>query len=221
MGENPADSSRSAVRPRCSGRPGRNSGFSTAEPKPADRPDGDRRLLPHHANVADQPHDPDSLLNFIRLLDHPPPAPARSSAGASSRSSNSPHVSVLAHRLTWDDASLVGATQPEPGRGDSCRCRSPEPVRAASWSTCSSRAASPSDGTTALRGGRLDGYGYRWLRCCTRAIGGCADPRSGFDQGWTTAASACSISVFQARFDRPPASSSAPCASSRRSDNCD
>jgi trehalose synthase len=68
MGENLAAEGRSAVRTPMQWTSGFNGGFSTADPDLLAGPVVEGALSPEYVNVADQRHDPDSLLNWIKLL---------------------------------------------------------------------------------------------------------------------------------------------------------
>jgi maltose alpha-D-glucosyltransferase/alpha-amylase len=68
MGENLAAEGRSAVRTPMQWTRGLNGGFSTADPDDLAGPVVEGELSPEHVNVADQRQDPDSLLNWIKLL---------------------------------------------------------------------------------------------------------------------------------------------------------
>ncbi len=68
MGENLGQTSRSAVRTAMQWTDGENGGFSSAEPEDLTAPVVTGGFSPAHVNVADQRNDPESLLNFIRML---------------------------------------------------------------------------------------------------------------------------------------------------------
>jgi trehalose synthase len=68
MGENLAAEGRSAVRTPMQWTKDVNGGFSTADPDDLAGPVVEGELSPEHVNVADQRRDPDSLLNWIKLL---------------------------------------------------------------------------------------------------------------------------------------------------------
>jgi glycosidase len=106
MGESLTERSRSAVRTPMQWTGEANGGFSTA---PADRlaaavVTGD--FSPERVNVAAQRADPESLLSFIRLLISRYRACPELGWGRF-EVLDQPHHQVLAHQLTWDDASLV------------------------------------------------------------------------------------------------------------------
>jgi maltose alpha-D-glucosyltransferase/alpha-amylase len=68
MGENLAAEGRNAVRTPMQWTRDANGGFSTADPDKLAGPVVEGDLSPEHVNVADQRRDPDSLLNWIKLL---------------------------------------------------------------------------------------------------------------------------------------------------------
>ncbi|GAA3029306.1 alpha-amylase family protein [Actinokineospora globicatena] len=68
MGENLAVEGRSAVRTPMQWEPGVGAGFSTGDPSTFPAPPPAGTYGPSEVNVADQRHDPDSLLSWIRLL---------------------------------------------------------------------------------------------------------------------------------------------------------
>ena len=68
MGENLDAGGRESVRTPMQWTAGKNGGFSTAAPSRLPAPVVDDGFGPEYVNVADQRHDPDSLLNFMRLL---------------------------------------------------------------------------------------------------------------------------------------------------------
>ncbi|MCG8914939.1 alpha-amylase family protein [Actinokineospora sp. PR83] len=68
MGENLAVEGREAVRTPMQWEPGVGAGFSTADPSTFPAPPPAGTYGPSEVNVADQRHDPDSLLSWIRLL---------------------------------------------------------------------------------------------------------------------------------------------------------
>jgi maltose alpha-D-glucosyltransferase/alpha-amylase len=68
MGENLAAEGRNAVRSPMQWTRGLNGGFSTADPDQLAGLMVEGELSPEHVNVADQRRDPDSLMNWIKLL---------------------------------------------------------------------------------------------------------------------------------------------------------
>jgi glycosidase len=161
MGENLAQTSRSAVRTPMQWTNDANGGFSTADPGDLAAPVVTSGYSPEHVNVADQRNDPDSLLNFIRLLTTRYRACPELGWGRL-EIIEQPVTPVLAHRLTWDDASIValhnlGAdavtvaftladTDPDCELVDLLQAGTTRPGK---------------EGEVEVQ---LDGYGYRWLR---------------------------------------------------------
>ena len=161
MGENPDEASRSAVRTTMQWTAGENGGFSTAAAEDLAAPVVAGGFAPEHVNVADQRNDPDSLLNFIRLLTTRYRACPELGWGEF-EIVDQPHRSVLAHRLTWDDASLIAVhnlgpdavTVPLEVDGAGAGCELVDLLQPGST-------AVGEDGGCEVA---LDGYGYRWLR---------------------------------------------------------
>jgi glycosidase len=161
MGESLAEGSRSAVRTPMQWTSGANGGFSTADPDDLPAPVVTGGFSPDHVNVADQRKDPDSLLNFFRLLTTRYRACPELGWGQL-EIIEQPHTQVLTHRLSWDDASLVAihnlgpdaVTVPFTLPDVSPDCELVDLLQTAV--------------TTPGKGGeceiQLDGYGYRWLR---------------------------------------------------------
>jgi glycosidase len=161
MAENLAQTSRSAVRTPMQWTAEKNGGFSTADPKDLPAPIVTGGFSPEHVNVAAQRNDPDSLLNFIRLLATRYRACPELGWGRF-EIVEQPHAQILAHRLTWDDASMVALHNLGP---DSVTV----PFRLADTAAGCELTDLLQAGTTALnRKGEaevpVDGYGYRWLR---------------------------------------------------------
>jgi len=161
MGENLEQTSRSAVRTAMQWTDGKNGGFSTAEPEDLAAPVVTGGFSPDHVNVAAQRNDPDSLLNFIRLLTTRYRACPELGWGRF-EIVQQPHSQVLAHRLTWDDASLVGLHNLGPDAVS-------VPFTLADTDSDCELVDLLQTGTT--RPGKkgeaemqVDGYGYRWLR---------------------------------------------------------
>jgi trehalose synthase len=161
MGERLTEGSRSAVRTPMQWTAGANGGFSTADPERLSAPLVTGGFSPEHVNVADQRNDPDSLLNFIRLLTTRYRACPELGWGEF-EIVEQPHAQVLAHRLTWDDASLIAVhnlgtdavTVPITVSDAETDCELVD-LLAQGVTTIEK------DGTCELT---LEGYGYRWLR---------------------------------------------------------
>jgi trehalose synthase len=161
MGESLTEGSRSAVRTPMQWTSGENGGFSTAAPDQLAAPLVTGAFSPEHVNVADQRNDPESLLNFIRLLTTRYRACPELGWGRF-EVLEQPHPQVLAHRLTWDDAGLVAVHNLGPTAVT-------VPLTVADTDGDCERVDLLQSGATALgKGGEceiaLDGYGYRWLR---------------------------------------------------------
>jgi glycosidase len=161
MGESLAEGSRSAVRTPMQWTAGTNGGFSTADPDDLCAPVVTGGFSPHHVNVSDQRKDPESLLNFIRLLATRYRACPELGWGRF-EIVEQPHSQVFAHRLSWDDASLVAlhnlgpdaVTVPFTLPDTDPDCELVDLLQLGS--------VNPGEkGQTEVQ---LDGYGYRWLR---------------------------------------------------------
>ena len=114
MGENLDVEGRLAVRTPMQWTSGRNGGFSDAAPSRLPRPVVDGAFGPEHVNVADQRHDPDSLLAFLTLLIRR----YRESpelGWSDVRMLDQPLHQVLAHECVKDDRRLVVGAQPGGG----------------------------------------------------------------------------------------------------------
>jgi trehalose synthase len=161
MGENLAEGSRSAVRTPMQWTSGENGGFSTADPAELTAQVVTGGFSPDHVNVADQRNDPDSLLNFIRLLTTRYRACPELGWGQL-EVIEQPHAQVLTHRLSWDDASLIAihnlgpdaVTVPFtlPDTGPECEL------------VDLLQTATMTPGKKGECEVQLDGYGYRWIR---------------------------------------------------------
>ena len=106
MGENLAAEGRNAVRTPMQWTPELNGGFSTADPDQLAAPVVEGELSPEHVNVAAQRHDPDSLLNWIKLLIlRYRESPELSWGTCTILEHESP--SVLAHRTDYEGGSVI------------------------------------------------------------------------------------------------------------------
>jgi len=161
MGENLDVEGRAAVRTPMQWSPEPNGGFSTADPADLAAPVTAGGYGPEHVNVADQRRDPDSLLNFLTVLTHRyRESPELGWGGFEVL--DQPCHQVLAHRATWDEASLVAVhnlgADPVTVPLSLGECR-PATVLVDLLSDVRLPVG---------EGGRvevgLDGYGYRWLR---------------------------------------------------------
>ena len=161
MGENLAADGRLAVRTPMQWTAGKNGGFSTARPSRLPGPVVEGGFSPEHVNVEAQRRDPDSLLAFITLLVRRYRECPELGWG-DFEVLDQPHAAVLAHRCTWDEASLVALHNlgPEPLT---------VPVELAGEQDRALLTDLLCDGDTPLDAkGRaelpLEGYGFRWLR---------------------------------------------------------
>jgi glycosidase len=161
MGESLEEESRSAVRTPMQWTAQANGGFSNADSKdlPAALVTG--AFSPEHVNVADQRNDPDSLLNFIRLLI----ARYRSCpelGWGRFEILQQPHPQVLAHRLIWDDASLIAVHNLGP-EALTLPLKLTDATQECELLDLLQSGTTPlgPDGECELS---LEGYGYRWLR---------------------------------------------------------
>ncbi|MEV5967528.1 alpha-amylase family protein [Kribbella sp. NPDC051952] len=117
MGENLAVEGRSAVRTPMQWTAGVNGGFSTADPDQLVAPLPDGEYAPKHVNVAAQRRDPDSLLNWIKLLvQRYRECPELSWGDPTILESNV--SSVFAQRTDHEDGTIVTVHNfaPEPAR---------------------------------------------------------------------------------------------------------
>jgi trehalose synthase len=161
MGENLAAEGRLAVRTPMQWTAGKNGGFSGAPPSKLPGPVVEGGYSPEHVNVEDQRRDPDSLLHFIARLSHRYRTCPELGWGAF-EVLDQPHRGVLAHRCTWDDASLVALhnLDAEPRTVPLTLAGCAEGTRLVDQLDDSTIDLDP-DGKTEIT---LDGYGYRWLR---------------------------------------------------------
>jgi glycosidase len=106
MGENLAAEGRHAVRTPMQWTAGRNAGFSDAATSKLPAPLVEGGFAPEHVNVETQRRDPGSLLNFMTLLAQRYRECPELGWG-DFEVLDQPHAAVLAHRSTWDDASMV------------------------------------------------------------------------------------------------------------------
>ncbi|RJK97044.1 alpha-amylase family protein [Vallicoccus soli] len=161
MGEDLDAPGRLAVRTPMQWTGGRNGGFSTADPSALPGPVVTGGFAPEHVNVQDQRRDPGSLLAFVTLLAQRY-RECPELGWASYEPLEQPHASVLAHRATWAEASLVALHNlaPEPRT---------VPLQLAGCGEDAVLVDLLQPGETPVGAGgavelRLEGYGYRWLR---------------------------------------------------------
>ncbi|MPV38297.1 alpha-amylase family protein [Georgenia subflava] len=160
MGENLDAPGRMAVRTPMQWTDEQNAGFSSAPPRRLVAPLVEGGFAPEHVNVAAARREPDSLLQLMtRMIQRYRECPELGWGDYTTL--DQPHHAVLAHRCTWDEASMVllhnfgpePVTVPltlddEPGtvlldllQAGECELDDRRRVELA-----------------------LDGYGYRWLR---------------------------------------------------------
>ena len=161
MGEDLEAEGRLAVRTPMQWTPGPGGGFSTAPPRKLVSRVVDGPFGPEFVNVADQKRDPDSLWTFVnRLIQRYRECPELGWGDFTVL--EQPHRQVLAHRSSWESASIVAVHN-----------LANDPVTvpihlddaAEDWTlidlleegTCELDAK----GRTEVQ---LDGYGHRWLR---------------------------------------------------------
>jgi trehalose synthase len=161
MGENLAADGRMAVRTPMQWTAGKNGGFSTARPSRLPGPVVEGGFSPEHVNVEAQRRDPDSLLAFVTLLVQRYRECPELGWGAF-EVVDQPHASVLAHRCTWDEATLVALHNlgPEPLTVPIELAGEDEGTVLADL-LCDGEAVLDAKGRVEMA---LEGYGFRWLR---------------------------------------------------------
>ncbi|GAB2886554.1 alpha-amylase family protein [Nocardioides pacificus] len=159
MGENLDIPGRLAVRSPMQWSDEANAGFSRAPADQLPRPVTAGRFGPEHVNVAAQRKDPDSLLNFLRLMIHT----YRQSpelGWADLEILDQPCPAVLAHECRWGDRRLVAVhnlgAQPQQVPLQLADCEGLQLVDVLGEDD----ADLDGDRTTVA----LPAYGYRWLR---------------------------------------------------------
>lgn len=161
MGENLAADGRMAVRTPMQWTAGKNGGFSTARPSRLPGPVVEGGFSPEHVNVEAQRRDPDSLLAFVTLLVQRYRECPELGWG-DFEVVDQPHASVLAHRCTWDEASLVALHNlgPEPLTVPLELTGEDEGTVLADL-LCDGEVTLDAKGRAEMA---LEGYGFRWLR---------------------------------------------------------
>jgi trehalose synthase len=161
MGENLAIGGRGAVRSPMQWTPEEHGGFSQATARRLTAPVTGDGFAPQFVNVAEQRHDPDSLLSFIRTLIRVYRNSSEIGWG-SFEILDQPHSSVLVHCVTAAEGRMVALHN-----------FSPNPVSVPLTVPDTDAATRLVDllgngdvtlsdtGSTEIE---LDGYGYRWLR---------------------------------------------------------
>jgi glycosidase len=161
MGESLEAEGRLAVRTPMQWTGGPNGGFSTADPDRLPGPVVTGGFAPEFVNVADQRHDPDSLLSFMKLLIRRYRESPELGWGSFSVL-DQPHAAVLAHVCAWDDGALVAVhnlgAEPlvVPFTLEDCTSAHRLVDLLQEGSTPVS-----DDGAAEVA---LEGYGFRWLR---------------------------------------------------------
>lgn len=161
MGEDLSADGRLAVRTPMQWTSDPGAGFSTAPTRKLVSPVVEGAFGPEFVNVADQKRDPDSLWNFIRLLVQRYRECPELGWG-DVEILDQPHRQVLAHRCTWETASIVALHNLS---NDPVVVPIELPDAEDRWVLADLLA----DGRCELdpRGRAevpLDGYGHRWLR---------------------------------------------------------
>ncbi|MBG6238622.1 trehalose synthase [Mycetocola sp. CAN_C7] len=164
MGENLAIGGRESVRTPMQWTSGTNGGFSQARKSRLAAPVVDDGFSPEHVNVADQRHDADSLLHFMRLLIRTYRNSAEIGWGDFAILEQ-PNTAVLVHTVTGAEGQMVAVHNfgSEP-------VVVPVTLPGADGSTRlidlleSSETVLSDEGSVDLS---LPAYGYRWLRVAT------------------------------------------------------
>jgi hypothetical protein len=140
---------RLAVRTPMQWTDGKNGGFSNAPPSRLPGPVTEGGFGPEHVNVQRQRRDPDSLLSFMTML-------------IRFEVLDQPHPSVLAHRCTWHDGSLVAVHNLSPEyRTVPLRLKDCDDAVRLADQLCDGVTPVSANGSCEIE---LGGYGYRWLR---------------------------------------------------------
>jgi trehalose synthase len=161
MGEDLDAEGRLAVRTPMQWTSERNGGFSDAAPRRLPGPVVSGGFSPEFVNVADQRHDPDSLLSFMKLLIRRYRESPELGWGTFTVL-DQPHASVLAHACVWDDGTMVAVHN----LGAEPRT---VPLTLEDCDSTHRLVDLLQEGSTPIsdKGAvelALDGYGYRWLR---------------------------------------------------------
>ncbi|WP_431278617.1 alpha-amylase family protein [Leifsonia poae] len=161
MGENLDLEGRMAVRTPMQWNSGKNGGFSTARPSRLRHAMTTGGFGPEHVNVANQRRDPDSLLTFMQtLIRHY--RNARELGWGAFEVIDQPDPAVFAHRLSWDDRSVVLLHNfaPDAVEVPITLKNVHEASHLADLFTGETLELSPTGKATIP----LEGYGHRWLR---------------------------------------------------------
>ena len=161
MGENLDVPGRLAVRTPMQWSADRNGGFSTASPSELPAAVVEGGFGPDFVNVEQQRRDPESLLSFLTLLvrryrECPELGWGRFAV------LDQPHVQVLAHTLTWDDACLLALHNlgAEPRSVPLALTDVPPSTRLVDL-LCDGEVEVGDGGAVEIA---LEAYGFRWLR---------------------------------------------------------
>ena len=165
MGENLAAGGREAVRTPMQWTSGKNGGFSRAAPSRLAAPVVEDGYAPEYVNVADQRHDPDSLLQFMRTLARRYRDSTEIGWGELAVL-DQPHDAVLAHSVTGAQGRMVALHSFSPD-AVSVKITIPDADASSRLVDLLETGETPlgADGSAELA---LTGYGYRWLRVVER-----------------------------------------------------
>jgi maltose alpha-D-glucosyltransferase/alpha-amylase len=161
MGENLAAEGRSAVRTPMQWTAGVNGGFSTADPDLLAAPIAEGEFAPEYVNVAAQRRDPDSLLNWMKLLVRRyRECPELSWGECTILEPDAP--AVFAHRTDYEDGTIVAAHNfaADPAKITVAVAGAGVGVQAVDLLRDGTADVSP-DGRLTVE---LEPYGCRWLR---------------------------------------------------------
>lgn len=160
MGENLSIPGRMAVRTPMQWANDPTGGFSEADPKQLVQPLPDGSYGPQHVNVADSRRDPDSLLNHVsRLARRYRECPELGWGDFAVL--RQPHRAVLAHRATWESASMVLLHNFGPDAVTVPLALDEEEGTLLVDLLQAGECTVGPDGEVELE---LDGYGFRWMR---------------------------------------------------------
>jgi len=162
MGENLDIGDRQSVRTPMQWSSGDNGGFSNARSSRLVAPATEGGYAPEHVNVADQRHDPDSLLRFIRRLIEQFRDSPEIGWGEFTVIEHD-HPSVLAHEVSTPEGRLVAVhnLSDEPATVQLTIDHTDAGYRLHDLLDGSEPLVPSAGGAVTVR---LDGYGYHWLR---------------------------------------------------------
>jgi trehalose synthase len=161
MGENLEYGGRQSVRTPMQWSSGKNGGFSDARPSRLAAPVVEGGFGPEHVNAAQQRHDPDSLLRFIRLLIERYRASAEIGWG-NFILLDQPHPAVLAHTVSGGEGQMIALHNlgSEPAVVPLTLDGVTDEDELVDLLSDGSVRTSPGGQLTVT----LEAYGYRWLR---------------------------------------------------------